>query len=262
MKTILIFLMIVWYIIIGVSGAFGQSPIDDAIALINKGELDQAWEIAYQLEMEQDYQDALTILNTILEKYPQDRNRVNLMAEKATIYEKTGRLSEAVGTYKKLMTEEPSSYEDHPYYSYSDFARLRIVYLTSQPTWTRQTRELLFQELSLAFSSKNLDQIKSLLKRGDCLIGPMYSEPDLADSNAIFLYLKNSLDNPNWKVNKPIEIWDGQWALEIENWKDNHWPDYDLLYLAVNKGLFGWEWGEIIFSKSEWTTHLPDGSNE
>lgn len=256
MKIVFIFLMVLMFLTIAATYVFGQSTVDEAMALIDKGELDQAWEIAHQLETEQIYPAALSILNAIREKYPTDRNRVNIMAEMAAIYEKTGKLKEAIAVYQNMIKEDPTTYEDHPYYSYQNYARLRVIYLNSQPIWARHTRDELFQELSTAFSEKNLDKIKQLLKKGDFLIGPMYSEPGLANAEDVYNSLKDSLQNPSWRVTIPMEIWEGQWALAIENWKDKNWPEYDLLYLAVTEGLFGWEWGEIIFSKSEWKEKL------
>ena len=256
MKIIFIFLVVLLFLTIVTTNVFGQSTIDEAMASIDKGELDQAWEIAHHLETEQNYPAALSILNAIREKYPNDRNRVNIMVEMAAIYEKTGELKEAMAVYQNIIKEDPTTYEDHPYYSYQNYARLRVIYLNSQPVWVRQTRDGLLQELSVAFSAKNLDKIKQLLKKGDFLIGPMYSEPGLANAEDVYNYLKDSLQNPSWRVTIPMEIWEGQWALAIENWKDKNWPEYDLLYLAVTEGLFGWEWSGIIFSKAEWKEKL------
>ncbi|MEI6157413.1 MAG: hypothetical protein WCP87_03510, partial [Atribacterota bacterium] len=56
----------------------------------------------------------------------------------------------------------------------------------------------------------------------------------------------------NLPVSGPEEIWEGQFALVLPRWKDPNSPDYDLLYLPVIEGLFGWEWSGIILSKTEW----------
>ena len=33
----------------------------------------------------------------------------------------------------------------------------------------------------------------------------------------IYSFFKGSLQNSNWSVKEPIEIWEDQWALEINN---------------------------------------------
>ena len=52
-------------------------------------------------------------------------------------------------------------------------------------------------------------------------------------------------------MKEPVEIWEDQWALEINNWKDSHYPDFDLLYLLIKK-VYLVGVGERLFSKSEW----------
>ncbi|HAX98190.1 MAG TPA: hypothetical protein DCY12_04695 [Candidatus Atribacteria bacterium] len=252
MKIILSWISLFWVFAMWTTIVYGMPSFEDALLSIDKGQIQQALEIAYQLEMNEDYENALTILDVLLEKYSHNRERVNIMIEKAAIYEKQRIFEEAIDQYRTITDLDPSTYEDHPYFSYADFSRLRIDYLTSEPTWSRPSREELLSELTCAFSFRNLEHVSSLLKKGDCYIGSMYSEPFLTDPESLFLYLKSSFNNSNWKVNKPVEIWENQWAIEITNWTDSHWPDHDLLYLIVKVGLFGWEWGEIIFSKSVW----------
>ena len=250
MKTQIVWLFLLLIIII--PNAFGMDSLYDGLLFIDRGQIHEARQIVYEFSFNENYNDALTLLNTILEKYPFSRDRVNVMIQKATIYEKMKQFKDAITQYEAIMTLDPSTYDDHPYYSYAQFSQLRIDYLTSKPTWARQSREVLFTELKSAFSTFDQEQIRFLLKKGDCYIGTMFSEPFLTNSDDLYLYLKAAYKNSNLSVKEPVEIWEDQWALEINNWKDSHYPDFDLLYLLIKEGLFGWEWGEIIFSKSEW----------
>lgn len=247
-KFVWLFLILMFFI----PNAFGMDSLRDALGFIDRGQIHEAMQIVYEFTRNKNYDGALTILNTILEKYPFSSERTHVMIQKAAIYEKIMQFEDAIKQYETIITLDPSTYDDHPYYSYAQFAQLRIEYLTSKPVWARQSRDELFTELKYAFSAFDLEQIRSLLKKGDCYIGTMFSEPFLTNSDDLFLYLKDASKNSNWSVNEPVEIWEDQWALKIINWKDSHYPNFDLLYLVVKEDLFGWEWGEIIFSKSEW----------
>jgi hypothetical protein len=48
-------------------------------------------------------------------------------------------------------------------------------------------------------------------------------------------------------VNRTPEKKNNDLVLRLENWGD---PDYNILYLVIEEGIYGWEWKGIILSST------------
>ena len=175
MKTQIVWLFLLLIIII--PNAFGMDSLYDGLLFIDRGQIHEARQIVYEFSFNENYNDALTLLNTILEKYPFSRDRVNVMIQKATICENK-QFKDAITQYEAIMTLDPSTYDDHPYYSYAQFSQLLIDYLTSKPTWARQSREALFTELKSAFSTLTKNRSDFFSKRAIVILNNVYELSD------------------------------------------------------------------------------------
>ena len=161
--------------------------------------------------------------------------------EIASCYEKLGKIEEAISYYKKVAREAPD-------FSYGRWAELRIVYLQSQPTGVEKSKEALVQKLKEAFQSKDIKKLETLAKKGDFWVGVMFSEFEVDDFNKVKDYLNKYLPQTTDLKWGKLEKRNDGFNLKIDNWPD---PDYNILYLLIEEGLYGWEWKGVILSNTE-----------
>ena len=93
-----------------------------------------------------------------------------------------------------------------------------------------------------------LEEIESLAKKGDFLMGVMFSEFDIDEFSRVKDYLSTYLSlSTTLQVGK-LEKRNDDLVLKIDNWPD---PDYNILYLLIGEGLYGWEWKGVFLSNTE-----------
>lgn len=203
----------------------------------------QAWEdIAHNLHYYQKrYEEALGVYQNILLNYSTDQYQSSrIMMEIGACYERLGEIDRAISTYKEVIEKSPSPYYDR-------WAQLRIEYLQNPPARTRETLEDLGKDLRAAFQQKDMQAVKDLAKKGDFWVGQIYSEFDIQDFSAVEEYIAQYLAISPVELGE-LEKKDGSYYLKIFNWAD---PDFDIIYLVLEEGVFGWEWKGIVLSSSE-----------
>lgn len=199
-------------------------------------------DMAYNLQYHsKDYLGAIKVYQELLSSYSDVEEKVRVMMEIASCYEKLGKIEEAISYYQKVAREAPD-------FSYGRWAELRIVYLQSQPTGVEKNKEILVKKLKEAFQSKDIKKLESLAKKGDFWTGVMFSEFEVDDFNKVKNYLSEYLPQSNNLQFGELEKRNDDFALRIDNWPD---PDYNILYLLIQEGLYGWEWKGIIVSNTE-----------
>lgn len=199
-------------------------------------------DMAYNLQYHsKDYLGAIKVYQELLNSYSDVEEKVRVMMEIASCYEKLGKIEEAISYYQKVAREAPD-------FSYGRWAELRIVYLQSQPTGVEKNKEILVKKLKEAFQSKDIKKLESLAKKGDFWTGVMFSEFEVDDFNKVKNYLSEYLPQSNNLQFGELEKRNDDFALRIDNWPD---PDYNILYLLIQEGLYGWEWKGIIVSNTE-----------
>ena len=199
-------------------------------------------DIAYNLQYHsKNYLEAIKVYQEILDSNSDGEEKARIMMEIASCYEKLGKIEEAISYYQKVVREAPD-------FSYGRWAELRIVYLQSEPTWVEKSKEALAQKLEEAFRSKDIEKLESLARKGDFWVGVMFSEFEVDEFYKVENYLSEHLSKAtDLRVGKLEKRNDG-FNLKIDNWPD---PDYNILYLLIEEGLYGWEWKGIILSNTE-----------
>ncbi|MDI3542621.1 MAG: hypothetical protein PWP57_224 [Candidatus Atribacteria bacterium] len=199
-------------------------------------------DMAYNLQYHsKDYLGAIKVYQELLNSYPDVEEKARIMMEIASCYEKLGKIEEAISYYQKVAREAPD-------FSYGRWAELRIVYLQSQPTGVEKSKEALAQKLKEAFQSKDIKKLKNLAKKGDFWMGVMFSEFEVDDFYKVENYLSKHLPQSNNLQFGKLDKRNDDFVLRIDNWPD---PDYNILYLLIEEGLYGWEWKGIIVSNTE-----------
>jgi len=199
-------------------------------------------DMAYNLQYHsKDYLGAIKVYQELLNSYSNVEEKARVMMEIASCYEKLGKIEEAISYYQKVAREAPD-------FSYGRWAELRIVYLQSQPTRVEKNKEILVKKLKEAFQSKDIKKLENLAKKGDFWMGVMFSEFEVDDFYKVKNYLSEYLPQSNNLQFGELEKRNDDFALRIDNWPD---PDYNILYLLIQEGLYGWEWKGIIVSNTE-----------
>ena len=199
-------------------------------------------DMAYNLQYHsKDYLGAIKVYQELLNSYSNVEEKARVMMEIASCYEKLGKIEEAISYYQKVAREAPD-------FSYGRWAELRIVYLQSQPTGVEKNKEILVKKLKEAFQSKDIKKLENLAKKGDFWMGVMFSEFEVDDFYKVKNYLSEYLPQSNNLQFGELEKRNDDFALRIDNWPD---PDYNILYLLIQEGLYGWEWKGIIVSNTE-----------
>ena len=240
---------IVCFLVVMVSVSAWGSSLEEKSETPQPGDLLEIISEGYRLYGEGKLAEAESLFQVVLEQDPLLPERGELRLLLAGIREHEMDLSGAVAHYRLLSIYDPASYRDGEYYSYRDYALLRIEYLTSEPTWTRPEREVLLRELTSALTDHDRARCETLAKKGDFWFGWMYSEKTLSDRQSSLEYLFRYLLEA--QVGQWEEIWEDQWAIPLYPWNDPE-TSYDLLYCTVSQGVFGWEWDGLILSWDEW----------
>ncbi|MEI6156804.1 MAG: tetratricopeptide repeat protein [Atribacterota bacterium] len=193
----------------------------------------------YQYHLEK-YQEAIDWYLKILADYPNFDGKSSIRSEIASCYEKMGNFQQALNFYQQIFNDETDPF-------YRQLAELRVEYLKSDPRWARKNPDDLITELEKAFTDKDLSTIESLAKKGDFWTGQIYSEYELGRFSPVKKYLETYLPQSNPRFS-PVEKKNNMYSLRIEQWAD---PEYDILYLEIEKGIFGWEWSNVILSNHQ-----------
>lgn len=188
----------------------------------------------------EDYAEAIKSYLMILSRFPDFEEKSRILLQVASCYEKMKQFDKAMEFYQKIRFQETDPY-------YLDLAELRIEYLQANPTWARENPAHLIKELGNAFAKKDLQAIESLAKKGDFWTGQMYSEFEAVRFSQISQYFSTYLAQSNLQVH-PAEKRENEYILKITSWGD---PDFSILYLYIEKGIYGWEWSKIVLSSPE-----------
>ena len=129
----------------------------------------------------------------------------------------------------------------------SEFVSRKIEYLQSDPTWARKSQATLIKELGDAFVKKDLKAIENLAKKGDFWIGQIFSEFEIVRFSQVKPYFSTYLPQSHLQVH-PAEKKENEYVLKITSWGD---PEFSILYLYIEKGIYGWEWSKIVLSNPE-----------
>lgn len=187
-----------------------------------------------------DYAKAIDSYLMILSQYPDFEEKSRILLQIASCYEKMNQFDKAMEFYQKIRLQETDSY-------YLDLAELRIEYLQADPTWARKNPAHLIKELGDAFVKKDLPAIENLAKKGDFWTGQMFSEFEIVRFTQIRQYFSTYLNQSRLQV-QPAEKRENDYIIKITSWGD---PDFSILYLYIEKGVYGWEWSKIILSNPE-----------
>ncbi len=186
------------------------------------------------------YTEAIELYQRLLTEYPDLASPTRIKLEIGSLYERKGDIEKAITVYTEVL-EHSASYADR------NLASLRLTYLRSDPTWTRDSTEKLAEELINAFKDRNTSDLNKLARKGDFWVGQMYSEFDVMEYALIEPYLERYLGDSILVFERPERV-NGEVKIRITGWAD---PEYDILYLLLVRGLFGWEWKGIILSNRE-----------
>jgi len=198
-------------------------------------------DIAHNLQYYQEkYQDAINAYQMLLSTFPDFEEKSRLYIEIASCYEKMAQFDQALDYYQRIRNEETDPY-------YLDLADMRIEYLQSDPIWARKNPEDLIKELRDAFTQKNLIILEKLAKKGDFWTGQIFSEFELIRFSQIVQYFATYLPQSNPKFNS-AEKKNNEYVIKITQWGD---PDFNILYLYIGKGIYGWEWSKIVLSSQD-----------
>ncbi|NLJ48486.1 MAG: tetratricopeptide repeat protein [Candidatus Atribacteria bacterium] len=198
-------------------------------------------DIAHHQELYfEDYAEAINSYLIILSRYPDFEEKSRILIQVASCYEKMNQLDKAMEFYQKIRFQETDPY-------YLDLAELRIEYLQANPTWARDNPAHLIKELRDAFAKKDLQAIEKLAKKGDFWAGQMFSEFEIVRFSQILQYFSTYLNQSNLQFH-PAEKRENEYILKITSWGD---PDFSILYLSIEKGIYGWEWSKVVLSNPE-----------
>lgn len=227
-------------------------PPQDPFALRVQVASDLAYVFRYR---KKDPQKALEMYKKVVELSEDPEEKLQAKMSCGLCYEDLGEVEKALALYREMAKEAPGSF-------FERFARLRIVYLTEPPERRFATREELVQELRSALEAKDVHRLKRLAKKGDFWNGVNFSEFDVDDVSVILEYLARYLPKATHLVvaEKP-EARNDTWVLRVEGWSD---PEYNILYLVLAEGRYGWEWRGVILSSTtleacEESSEVPHG---
>lgn len=165
-----------------------------------------------------------------------------IMMEIASCYEKMGEISQAQKQYEKIIKDSQDEF-------YIRWSKLRIKYLTEKPNTTEKSPEILAQKLTQALKNKDMLALEKLAKKGDFWTGVNFSEFEVDEFSEAKVYIAQHLTSADeLQIEKDLKQKNGQLVLRIENWPD---PEYDILYLVIEQGVYGWEWKGIILSSTQ-----------
>jgi tetratricopeptide (TPR) repeat protein len=198
-------------------------------------------DIAYILRYSKnDYPQAVKAYEAVLSCI-EEEEKPRILMEIASCYEKMKDFARAKETYARVGKESEDEF-------YRRWSELRIQYLTEKPSGAQKTPQALAEKLTQAFEKRDLGALEKLAKKGDFWAGVIFSEFDIdtfAKTRTYFArYLKSS---PGLRVNRTPEKKNNDLVLRLENWGD---PDYNILYLVIEEGIYGWEWKGIILSST------------
>ncbi|MGC8778024.1 MAG: tetratricopeptide repeat protein [Candidatus Caldatribacteriaceae bacterium] len=198
-------------------------------------------DIAYALQnYKNDYPQAITAYEKLLSCI-EEEEKPRIMMEMASCYEKMKDTSQAIKQYQEVVKQSRDEF-------YRRWAKLRVQYLTEKPQTVEKSPEALAQKLSQAFEKKDLQALGNLAKKGDFWAGVNFSEFEIDDFSRAKEYLSQYLSSsPHLKVEKTLQKKNSELVLRLENWGD---PDYNILYLVIDQGVYGWEWKGIILSST------------
>jgi tetratricopeptide (TPR) repeat protein len=204
-------------------------------------------DLAYHFHYrKRDYARALSYYEELLKISEEPEERMQARMEIGLCYEGMKKVEEAKRVYREVAGESRGS-------MYERWAELRVVYLSAPPEEMFRTKEELAARLSEALRKRDAGRLRKLAKKGDFWTGVNFSEFDVDDFEAAFSYLSEYLSkSPNLRVAQDLAFRDGGWILRVDGWGD---PEYDILYLVVDEGLYGWEWKGLILSSTALETY-------
>lgn len=188
-----------------------------------------------------DFRKALAMYEEIAERAPDPEERLQAKMSCGLCLEALGEYERALALYRDVARESPGSF-------FERWAKLRIVYLTEPPKERFPERDALLRELKQAFERRDLSRLKELVKRGDFWSGVNFSEFDVGDASEVLTYLARYLPaSSHLSVSGEAIPRDGEWVVRVEEWGD---PEYNILYLVLAEGRYGWEWKGVILSST------------
>ncbi|MEN3188371.1 MAG: tetratricopeptide repeat protein [Atribacterota bacterium] len=198
-------------------------------------------DVAYALKNYlKDYPGAIEAYRKLL-NFIEEEEKPRIMMEIAFCHEKMNQLTEAVNEYQKVVQQSQDQF-------YRRWAKLRIQYLNEKPLTTEKSPETLSQKLVRAFMQKDLKTLEKLAKKGDFWAGVNFSEFEIDEFQKAKAYLAQYLkSSPELKAEKTPQKKNSELVLRLENWGD---PNYNILYLVLDEGVYGWEWKGIILSNT------------
>ncbi len=199
-------------------------------------------DLAYNLQYRRkDFQRALAMYEKVVELSEDPEERFQAKMSCGLCYEELGEVEKALAVYREVAKEAPQSF-------FERWARLRMTYLTEPPERTFATKEELVRELGEALKAGDINRLKSLAKKGDFWSGVNFSEFDVDDATSVLSYLAQYLSKrPELSVSETLLPRNDEWVLRVEGWND---PEYNILYLVVAEGRYGWEWKGVILSST------------
>ncbi|MEN3203344.1 MAG: tetratricopeptide repeat protein [Atribacterota bacterium] len=199
-------------------------------------------DLAYLLQYrKRDYKKALEMYRKVAELSEDPEEKLQAKMSWGMCLEELGEMERALALYREVMQEASGSF-------FERWARLRIVYLTEPPEKRFATQEELQRELVDALQAKDLNRLRHLAKKGDFWNGVNFSEFDVDDASVILDYLSRYLQkSPHLVVSEHLFRHDDAWVLRVEGWGD---PEYNILYLVLAEGRYGWEWKGVILSST------------
>lgn len=199
-------------------------------------------DLAYLLQYrKRDYKKALEMYRKVAELSEDPEEKLQAKMSWGMCLEELGEIEKALALYREVMQEASGSF-------FERWARLRIVYLTEPPERRFATKEELQRELVDAFQAKDPNRLRRLAKKGDFWNGVNFSEFDVDDASIVLDYLVRYLPKSlHLTVSENLFKHDDAWVLRVEGWGD---PEYNILYLVLAEGRYGWEWKGVILSST------------
>ncbi len=233
-----------------------QGKVDEAIALLRQfiesypRDLEDPYELRCQAQEDlaylwqhakKDYAQAITAYQKVL-SCTDEEDQARIMMEIAFCHERMKNASQAIEQYKKVSQKTQDEF-------YRRWAQLRTQYLTEKPQGAEKERDALAKKLVAAFEKRDIKALERLAKRGDFWAGVNFSEFEIDTFSRARDYLTQHLaSSPHLQVSHQASLKNDEWVIRIDNWGD---PEYNILYLVINEGFYGWEWQGIILSSTQ-----------
>ncbi|MBC7217449.1 MAG: tetratricopeptide repeat protein, partial [Candidatus Caldatribacterium sp.] len=213
-------------------------PPEDPFGLRIQVFSDLAYYFRYR---KKDARKALAMYEKVAELSENPEERLQTRMSCGLCYEELGEIEKALALYREVAEEAPGSF-------FERWAKLRMVYLSEPPGEKFATRDALVEELRKALEGKDLKRLRDLAKKGDFWSGVNFSEFDVDDAEGVFSYLARYLPaSPRLSVSATPTPKNDDWVLRVEGWGD---PEYNILYLVLGEGRYGWEWKGVILSST------------